>query len=187
MPIDINLLRTEKGGKPEEVKKSQKNRWAKEELVDEVIDLDEQWRKSNYKMETLKMEFGQTNKAISQRKKDSKGQDKCEDLVAKSKEQKVAIEAQEKESVELDKKRNAKLHLIGNVLGPDVPIFEDEDNNEVTRTWGEKPDLEVDGKTIGKLYHHQVMDLMDMFELERGQKVAGHRGYYLKGLGVMLN
>lgn len=28
---------------------------------------------------------------------------------------------------------------------------------------------------------------MDMFELERGQKVAGHRGYYLKGLGVMLN
>jgi len=26
-----------------------------------------------------------------------------------------------------------------------------------------------------------------MFELERGQKIAGHRGYFLKGLGVMLN
>jgi seryl-tRNA synthetase len=26
-----------------------------------------------------------------------------------------------------------------------------------------------------------------MFDLERGQKVAGHRGYFLKGLGVMLN
>jgi len=58
MPIDINLLRTEKGGKPDDVRKSQKNRWADEKLVDEVIDLDEQWRKSNYKMETLKMEFG---------------------------------------------------------------------------------------------------------------------------------
>lgn len=60
------------------------------------------------------------------------------------------------------------MNLIGNVLGPNVPVFESEDNNEVTTTWGEKSDLEVDGKTIGKLNHHQVMDLMDMFELERG-------------------
>ena len=49
-------------------------------------------------METLKMEFGQTNKEISKRKKESKGADKCEDLVAKSKEQKAGIEAQEKEA-----------------------------------------------------------------------------------------
>ena len=26
-----------------------------------------------------------------------------------------------------------------------------------------------------------------MLEMERGTKVAGHRGYYLKGLGVQLN
>jgi hypothetical protein len=37
-------------------------------------------------METLKMEFNQTNKAIGDRKKESKGQDKCEDLMEKSKE-----------------------------------------------------------------------------------------------------
>ena len=123
MPIDINLLRAEKGGKPDEVRLSQKNRWANEQLVDEVIDLDEQWRKSNYKMETLKMEFGQTNKEISKRKKESKGADKCEDLVAKSKEQKAGIETQEKEAEELDKKRNAKLNLIGNILSPNVPVF----------------------------------------------------------------
>ena len=104
MPIDINLLRTEKGGKPEEVKKSQKNRWAKEELVDEVIDLDEQWRKSNYKMETLKMEFGQTNKAISQRKKDSKGQDKCEDLVPNQKSKRLLLRPKRKNPLNLTKR-----------------------------------------------------------------------------------
>ena len=31
------------------------------------------------------------------------------------------------------------------------------------------------------------MNLLDIVELERGQKVAGHRGYFLKGMGVMLN
>jgi len=32
-------------------------------------------------METLKMEFNKTNKDIADRKKSSKGKDKCEDLV----------------------------------------------------------------------------------------------------------
>lgn len=26
-----------------------------------------------------------------------------------------------------------------------------------------------------------------MVELERGQKISGHRGYFLKGYGVLLN
>ena len=26
-----------------------------------------------------------------------------------------------------------------------------------------------------------------MVEFERGQKIAGHRGYFLKGFGVLLN
>ena len=92
MPIDINHLRKEKGGDPDKVRKSQKDRYADEKLVDEVIDLDEQWRKANYAMETLKMEFGKINKEIANRKKESKGKDKCEDLVEKSKEKKAEIE-----------------------------------------------------------------------------------------------
>lgn len=61
-------------------------------MVDQVIDLDEQWRKSNYKSESLKMDFNAINKEIGDKKKSSKGQDKCEDLVEKSKEIKVTIE-----------------------------------------------------------------------------------------------
>jgi seryl-tRNA synthetase len=87
----------------------------------------------------------------------------------------------------LDKERNQKLNLIGNVLSDKVPVFKDEDNNEVVREWGALPDIEVDGKTPGKLHHHEIMDLLNIVELERGAKVAGHRAYYLKGMGVMLN
>ena len=31
------------------------------------------------------------------------------------------------------------------------------------------------------------MKAIDGYDPERGQKVAGHRGYYLKGVGVLLN
>mmetsp|Transcript_17801 Transcript_17801/g.30173 ORF Transcript_17801/g.30173 Transcript_17801/m.30173 type:complete len:94 (-) Transcript_17801:1247-1528(-) len=92
MPIDINLLRKEKGGDPELVRKSQRERFADETLVDQVIELDDAWRKSNYQMESLKMEFNAINKEIAAKKKESKGQDKCEDLMEKTKEVKQKIE-----------------------------------------------------------------------------------------------
>ncbi len=44
--LDINLFRTEKGGDPELIRRSQRNRSASVELVDEVIALDDQWRQS---------------------------------------------------------------------------------------------------------------------------------------------
>jgi seryl-tRNA synthetase len=31
------------------------------------------------------------------------------------------------------------------------------------------------------------MQILDIVEFERGQKIAGHRGYFLKGAGVLLN
>lgn len=46
MPIDINLLRPEKGGNIELVKDSQRRRFASVELVDEVIDLDKVKKKN---------------------------------------------------------------------------------------------------------------------------------------------
>jgi seryl-tRNA synthetase len=110
------LLRTEKGGNPDAVRKSQKERFADETVVDQVIELDELWRKSNYKAESLKMEFNRINKEIGDKKKTSKGQDKCEDLMEKSKEIKVQIDEQKKEAEELDDKRNKKIKFIGNII-----------------------------------------------------------------------
>jgi hypothetical protein len=44
MPIDINLLREEKGGNPDLVRESQRRRHADVGLVDVVIELDKRWR-----------------------------------------------------------------------------------------------------------------------------------------------
>ena len=44
--LDINLFRAEKGGNPDAIRESQRRRYAKVELVDEVIELDKKWRES---------------------------------------------------------------------------------------------------------------------------------------------
>jgi len=100
---------------------------------------------------------------------------------------KEKIEATEKKQSELDHLRNQKLNLIGNLVYQDVPISKDEADNGIFSTFGEIPDIKVDGKSLGHLHHHEIMQCLDMVEFERGQKIAGHRGYFLKGVGVLLN
>jgi seryl-tRNA synthetase len=100
---------------------------------------------------------------------------------------KERIEQVEKELDECATLRTAKLNTIGNLVYQDVPVSKDENLNAVYSTWGEVPDLKVDGKTLGHLHHHEIMQCLDMVEFERGQKIAGHRGFFLKGNGVLLN
>ena len=75
---------------------------------------------------------------------------------------------------------------IGNIVHESVPIDENEDNNKIERTWGEIVHREINGKP-GSAHHNEVLNWIDGYDPERGQKVAGHRGYYLKGPGVLLN
>ena len=83
--------------------------------------------------------------------------------------------------------RTKKLGTIGNIVPADVPVSKDEADNGIKSTWGEIPEIKVDGRTVGHLHHHEIMAIADMVEFERGQKIAGHRGYFLKGAGVLLN
>ena len=141
-------------------------------------------------METARFEFGKINKEIADRKKKSKGQDKCEDLIAKTGEIKNQIADLEKKAFDLDAKRTEKLKGIGNILGPDVPVFKSEDDNVVHTTWGQehiKIKVDENDLKLGNLRHHEVMNLLDIADLQRGSKIAKHRGYFLKGDGVLLN
>eukprot|EP00766_Chilomastix_caulleryi_P003175 gnl/Chilomastix_caulleri/4228.p3 GENE.gnl/Chilomastix_caulleri/4228~~gnl/Chilomastix_caulleri/4228.p3 ORF type:complete len:54 (-),score=6.42 gnl/Chilomastix_caulleri/4228:357-518(-) len=48
--IDIQLLREDKGGNPELVRESQRRRFARVEIVDEVIELDKKWIKADFEL-----------------------------------------------------------------------------------------------------------------------------------------
>jgi len=55
------------------------------------------------------------------------------------------------------------------------------------RTWDPKGNLDEPPVIDGILAHHEVLLRLDAMDLERGAKVAGHRGYYLTNEGVDLN
>ena len=140
MPIDINILRKEKGGDPDKVRKSEIDRFTDDpKLVDTVIELDEKWVKCNYQMETAKMEFNKNNKEIADKKKASKGKDKCEDLVAKSGPLKAKIA--ELEVVAEDLKKESASITGPEVLKGFVPEILD---TKVKKHWDKKDQKKKD-------------------------------------------
>ena len=46
--------------------------------------------------------------------------------------------------------------------------------------------MKITGK-LGGLHHHEVLEAIGGYDPKRGKKVAGHRGYFLRGPGVLLN
>lgn len=48
------------------------------------------------------------------------------------------------------------------------------------------PNAQVEKKT-NIMPHHEILLRLDAMDLDRGSKIAGHRGYFLTGDGVDLN
>lgn len=71
---------------------------------------------------------------------------------------------------------------VPNIPDMSVPEGESDTDNLEVRTWGDKPHFNFPTKS-----HVELALLHDMADLERGAKVAGFRGYFLKGMGVRLN
>ena len=185
--LDLLLIRADKGGNPDLVKESQKKRFKSVELVEKSMELDKQWKDVRQKADTAKMNLNNVLNEIKKKKKESKGQDPCTELIAeKDKLTKDADDLHKQaESLLVDLK---KLYSqVGNILDESVPISNNEDENQVVVTWG-TPDKErkIDD-TPGNAHHYKVLQWLGGYDSDRGVKIAGHRGYFLTGPGVLLN
>jgi seryl-tRNA synthetase len=178
MPIDINLLRVDNGGDPEKVRESQRRRFAPVEVVDEIIAMDTKWRSMTGDADLMRKARNTLQKEVGKKKK---AKEECEDQVAEIKAMGERIDSMEKEKVELKVALDKKLGTIGNIVNLDIPVSKDEAQNKVERMWG-TPRTEP-----GLLNHHDLLWRIGGYEPERGTVVAGHRGYFLKDVGVMLN
>jgi seryl-tRNA synthetase len=78
----------------------------------------------------------------------------------------------------------AKVKTIGNIVHDSVPVSDNEDNNAVQRTWAPEG-VKVEKRDC--LSHHEVLTRIDGYDPDRGVKVVGHRGYFLRQWGVFLN
>ncbi|GJT75129.1 serine--tRNA ligase [Tanacetum coccineum] len=176
--LDINLFREEKEYDPEIIRQSQRRRFKPFEIVDEIIHLDKECRQRMFKLEQMRKDFNNLNKEIAKLRPSG---DDARAMKQDARIQRDSIAMKEAEFQDAKKALNEKLGKIGNLVHDSVPIDEDEANNVVIRTWGEK-------RTEPKLKNHvDLMECLGIADTKKGAFVAGNRGYFLKGAGVRLN
>ncbi|RVX69505.1 hypothetical protein B0A52_06569 [Exophiala mesophila] len=179
--IDPNDLIESRGGDPKKVIDSQKRRYASAEIVDEAITLWNDAYQTRYKAQQYGAKINAVQKEIGKLKKEK--QDASELLQQKLNLEKEKKQAEE-EATEKEKLRDRKVKLIGNYVHESVPLNDNEDFNEVVAQWA------PEGVTVEKrdvLSHHEVMTRAEVYDGERGVKLVGHRGYFLRKWGVLLN
>jgi seryl-tRNA synthetase len=182
MPLDVQDFLVDKGGNPEKIKESQRRRYAPEEAVDEVIALYDDHRKAQYAATQVNTKINEVQKQIGvKRKAKEDAADLMKTKTELEKEKKALVEVAAEKALVLEK----KLTTIGNLVHDSVPINNNEDFNTLIRDWA------PEGTTVEKkkdvLSHHEVLLRLDGYDPERGTKIAGHRGYFLKKWGVFLN
>jgi len=171
--IDIKFLREN----PELVKENIRKKFqdSKLPLVDEVIMLDEESRKSKQEADYLRASRNKISKEIgtfmAQGKKAEAEAKKAE--VTANAERLVELETKE---TELQKQINDIMMKIPNIIDDSVPIGKDDSENVEVTKYGEPvvPDFEVP-------YHTEIMERFSGIDLDSAGKVAGQGFYYLQG------
>lgn len=187
--LDINAFLVEKGGDPEKIKISQKKRGASVELVDDIVNEYKSWTKTRFELDELNKKLNALQKQIGQK---FKVKEDAGDLLA----EKDKLVARKKELTEneqaADKDLRFKVNQVGNIVHDSVVDSIDEENNELVRTWRPEGYEEVCSVAAAtgepaKLSHHEVLLRLDGYDPDRGVKIVGHRGYFLRNCGVFLN
>jgi len=171
--IDINFLREN----PDKVKENIKKKFqeAKLPLVDEILKLDEKWRKLKYDEDNLRSERNKISKKIAEELKAGKKKE-----VEKSK--KEAKEIPEKiEKIEVKRKKFEEeikeiLMKLPNIIHDSVPIGKDESQNVEVKKIGEPkvPNYEI-------FNHAEFAERLGGVDFDTARKVSGNGFYYLKG------
>ena len=171
--LDIKFLREN----PEIVKQNIRNKFqdSKLPLVDEVIQLDSDYRAYKQEADTLRGGRNKLSKQIGM----LMGQGKREEAEAV----KAQVSANAKRLAELEvleeeyqEKIKKIMMIIPNIIDPSVPIGKDDSENVEVQKYGEPvvPDFEIP-------YHTEIMEALSGIDLDSARKVAGNGFYYLMG------
>ena len=171
--IDIKLIRENKELVKENIRKKFQDK--KLPLVDEVYDLDIEYRETKLSMDQKRAEKNKLSAEIGNLMRDKKIEEanKIKDEVTKMSEE---IDNLTKREDELQKIIKEKMMMIPNIIADDVPIGEDDSKNVEEKTFGEAkvPDFEIP-------YHSDIMERFDGLDKEAAGRVSGNGFYYLMG------
>jgi seryl-tRNA synthetase len=145
--------------------------------IDQLLAVDKERVKLLQEIEELQSLKNDLNEMIA-KAKDPVERTEC---IAKGKEIKNALEVKEPEYAAIKAEYDKLMVLVPTVPSEDTPVGKGEDENVEVATWGEKRVFDFTPKT-----HIELGKDLDILDFDRGTKVAGYRGYYLKNEGVLL-
>ena len=171
--IDINLIRENKDLVKENIKKKFQDK--KIPFVDEIYDMDLEYRKIKKEADELRAKVNSLSSEIGALMREKKVDEASiiKDEVSKIKKEIPEIEEKE---VELEKSIKEKMMMIPNIVASDVPVGKDDSENVEEKRYGEPivPDYEIP-------YHADIMASFNGLDKESAGKVSGNGFYYLVG------
>lgn len=175
--LDIKLIREN----PEKVRDNLKKRGDSALLkqLEDLIRTDEKWRLLLTQVNELRHKRRLMTEEIAKLKKQGKN---VEEKVDEAKTIPDQISNLEKMAEAQKEKANTLLYRLPNLLHESVPIGKDESSNETVRIVGKPVKFSFPPKN-----HLEIAQILNLIDLERAAKVAGHGFYYLKGALALLD
>lgn len=172
--LDIDLIRKD----PEFVRTSLKNRNYSEEMLDEFLRIDGEWRKLVDEGNRLKYERNRASEAIPGLKGDEK-----QNMIAEMRRVSERIKQIDATVLELDARRADVVLNLPNIPDASVPVGSSSEDNKTVRTWG------VKGRRFDFVpkKHFELAEDLDIIDFVRGTKIAGSGFFVLKGDGARLD
>lgn len=171
--LDIKFIRENKDIVQEGARKKRINF-----SVDELLKTDDRRRELMTSIEKKRAEQNQWSEKIM-RTPDATAKAQ---LIAEMKLVKEELQKEEEEQKEVVKKWQALMVQTPNIPDMSVPEGDSDADNQEVKTWGEIPKFSFAPKS-----HIEIMEKADMVDLDKGAKISGFRGYFLKNDAVLLN
>lgn len=144
--------------------------------VDTVISLASSVKSATTEVQTLRAKRNEHSAKIQKATAEERPA-----IIEEGKKLKEQIAELEKALNEQETKLHTLMTFLPGIPSADTPIGMDETSNVVHHTWGEKPNFDFEPKN-----HVDLLTKLGLLDIERGVKVSGFRGYFLRGDAAML-
>ncbi|MDB5185717.1 MAG: serS, partial [Candidatus Saccharibacteria bacterium] len=168
--LDIQFIREN----PELVQEKSNQKNYKVDIA-QLLSVDERRRSLLGEVEGLRARRNELSASMKQGKP-------TEEQIAVGRELKDRIAALEEQLAPIEKEFITLLKTVPNMPLDDVPVGATENENVVSKEWGEKPQFDFAPRN-----HAEIAEAKGWLDKERAAKVAGARFAYLKGDLVLLD
>ncbi|MDD4762155.1 MAG: serine--tRNA ligase [Candidatus Pacebacteria bacterium] len=170
--LDIKFIREN----PDKVKEAVRKKMI-DFSVDHLLEVDQKRRSLMQSIEELNKVKNQANKEIQSAPDD----EQRKNIIAQMQELDRNSDNEAQLFKKIDEEFQSLMLLVPNIPDESVPEGKCDADNLETRTWGKLPDFDFPIKD-----HVQLAKDLDLVDFERGAKVVGFRGYFLKNEAILI-